>query len=144
MLALIVPMFLVGCSSPESNARKQISDKVDAIKKDGTSYSIDRCIYSEDNDSCFIFEGTLTPPSGEKAQMEYIYRQRNNNLLIGIKSVKYGGSLLRNNNIKANTGSSADDIVNSALASSGMGLSMTIYNDLQNGSLVDITNADSK
>lgn len=147
LLALVLSMMSIvfaGCSSAEKDARKEISERVDAFLKDGSSFSIRECIYSEENDSCFIFSGDMISPKGEQFKTEYIYRQRNNDLLIGVKLVEPFGSLLRNNNIKANTGISADDIVNSALTSSGMGLSVTIYNDLKNGSLLDITNANKE
>lgn len=139
-------MVLEGCSSSERNVRKEISDRVDAIIKENASYSIGECIYSEENDSCFIFEGYIISSEGEKTKTEFLYRQyEGDGLLIGIKSVDFYGSLLRNNNSKVNTGdSSMDDMVNEAFASSGVGLSLTIYSDLKNGSLIDITDANSK
>lgn len=143
-LMMVVPMVLGGCSSPESKARKEISDRVDVFKKENVSYSIGKCIYAADNDSCFIFEGNVTS-SEVNYTTEYLYRQYNSDLLIGIKLVTpASGSLLRNINIKANTGSEIDDAFNAALESSGLGLSMTIYNDLKNGSLLDITNVSNK
>lgn len=141
-VVLVLPMVLAGCSSSESKARKEISDRVDTFKKENVSYSIGKCIYAADNDSCFIFEGNVTSPDVNYTT-EYLYRQYSSDLLIGIKLVTpTSGSLLRNINIKANTGSEVDIAANEAFESSGLGLSMTIYNDLKNGSLLDITNID--
>lgn len=143
-LVIVLPMVVIGCASPESKARKEISDRVDVFKKENVSYSIGKCIYAADNDSCFIFEGNVTSPD-VNFTTEYLYRQYNSDLLIGIKLVTpASGSLLRNINVKVNTGSEIDDAVNEAFASSGLGLSMTIYNDLKNGSLLDITDISNR
>ncbi len=134
-----LPMMLVGCSSSEQNARNKISSRLDANKKENVTYSIGKCIYSEDNDSCFIFQGNIANSNGNKQNTEYIYKQREDGLFICIKFVDANGSLLRNINKKSNTGNATvDDAVNSAMESSKLGLSLTIYNDLLNGSLVGI------
>lgn len=144
-LVLMVPMLaFVGCSSAENNARKEIEKRMNVLmeREYGATYTIDKCIYAADNDSCFIFSGDVVLPNGKRSAHEYLYRQYEDDLLIGLKLVMQYGSLLRNNDIKANTGSEMDDIVNAALQSSGLGLSATIYSDLQNGSLSDITDIE--
>lgn len=143
-LAVIVPMVLVGCSSAENDARNQIAKRMDVFIKEDASFSIGDCIYSKSNDSCFIFSGDVTDVQGKKYNVEYIFNQYKNDLLVGIQAVEVSGSLLRNMNTKANTGSEIDDAVNEAFASSELGLSMTIYNDLKNGSLLDITDISNK
>ena len=72
-------------------------------------------------------------------KIQNTYKQREDGLFICIKFVDANGSLLRNINKKSNTGNATvDDAVNSAMESSKLGLSLTIYNDLLNGSLVGI------
>ncbi|MDE6190172.1 MAG: hypothetical protein K2G47_00970 [Muribaculum sp.] len=140
-LALMVPM-LTGCSSAQGNAKKEIEKRLEVATREGAAYSIDDCIYSADNDSCFIFSGDFSFPDEPKFRTEYLYRQTQSGLLIAIKNLDLGGSLLRNMNNKANSGNETiDNVLNEAFKESGLGLSVTIYNDLQNGSLVDITNA---
>lgn len=144
VLVLVLPLVLAGCSSAEKNARTEIEKRMNVLmeSENGAAYTIDKCIYKADNDSCFVFSGKVIFPNGVEAEHEYLYKQGNDNLLIGLKLVMQYGSLLRNMNIKANTGSEIDNVVNETFASSGLGLSMTIYNDLKNGSLLDITDVD--
>lgn len=140
-LVLIVPI-IVGCSSAQENAKNEIEKRLEVATSVGATYSIDDCIYSADNDSCFIFSGEFSTPDGIKFRTEYLYRQAQSSLLIAIKNLDLGGSLLRNMNNKANSGNETiDNALNEAFKESGLGLSATIYNDLQDGSLVDITNA---
>ncbi|MBD5209436.1 MAG: hypothetical protein HDS80_05785 [Bacteroidales bacterium] len=149
ILALFVPMMIaVSCNSPESNARKQIERRMDAgmnlLKKAGSApedakYIIEDCIYSANNDSIFIFLGAIVDRNGSKEKVEYIFRQYEDEYFVGLKFLETSGSLLRNQNKKTDSGSSTDDVVNRIIEESGVWLSMTIYNDLRDGSLIDIT-----
>lgn len=138
-LVLIIQMLTTGCSSAEDNAREEIKKRCDVLIAHDAVYTIDECIYAADNDSCFIFSGKTKSDDGGSMDMEYLYRQTKGNLLIGLKFVEFNGSLLRNVETEAASGSGMDDIVNAALESSGLGLSATIYGDLRTGSLLDIT-----
>lgn len=141
ILALMMPM-LVGCSSAQENAKNEIEKRMDAAIKEGATYSINDCIYSADNDSCFIFSREFSTPNGTNSRVEYLYEQTQSGLLIAIKNLDLGGSLLRNMGYNSNSGNEIiDNAFNKALEKSGIGLSITIYSDLQDGSLIDITNS---
>lgn len=144
-LVIVLPMVMIGCASAEKDARKQISERIGIINKNNNvTYSIGKCIYAAANDSCFIFEGNVKSHEGNYST-EYLYRQTKDDLLIAIKLVtSASGSLLRNMNIKANSGREINDAVNEAFSSSGLALSITIYNDLKNCSLLDITDISNK
>lgn len=141
-LAIVLSVVLTACTSKEGEARQQIVDRMDALLDVAvTSYTINDCLYAAENDSCYIFDGSVTLKNGFKYKTEYLFQQNEDNMLIGIKNAEYSGSLLRNMNKKVDTGSEFDDVVNAAFNASGLGLSITIFNDLSDGSLVDITDA---
>lgn len=153
---VVLSIFIAGCSSSEtrsqeiteeSRAKQEIAKCMEAAVKGSSSFSIKDCIYAVPEDSCFIFSGVYTTPEMENISVEYLYRISDGDKLIAIKNIKLGGSLLRNINNRLSAENKTDreaeiaEAINNAAEKSGVNLSMTIYNDLNEGSLIDITDA---